>query len=102
MNMKKLLFALSFCCSVIGFAQVGVGTATPDASAQLDVKSGDKGILIPRLDIADLNTAAPVAAGNIKESYGETQLVNHCSNGVQCPDEVHEQNRRSEFIITKR
>jgi hypothetical protein len=39
MNMKKLLFALSFCCSVIGFAQVGVGTATPDASAQLDVKS---------------------------------------------------------------
>ncbi|MDA8591558.1 OmpA family protein [Flavobacteriaceae bacterium] len=34
--------------------------------------------------------------------YGETQLVNHCSNGVQCPDEVHEQNRRSEFIITKR
>lgn len=34
--------------------------------------------------------------------YGETQLVDHCSNGVQCPDEVHEQNRRSEFIITKR
>ena len=34
--------------------------------------------------------------------YGETQLVNHCSNGVQCPDEVHEQNRRSEFVITKR
>jgi len=34
--------------------------------------------------------------------YGETQLVNHCSNGVRCPDEVHKQNRRSEFIITKR
>ena len=34
--------------------------------------------------------------------YGETQLVNHCSNGVKCPDIVHEQNRRSEFIITKK
>lgn len=34
--------------------------------------------------------------------YGETQLVNHCSNGVQCADYVHEQNRRSEFIITKK
>lgn len=34
--------------------------------------------------------------------YGETQLLNHCSNGVKCADEVHEQNRRSEFIITKR
>lgn len=34
--------------------------------------------------------------------YGETQLVNHCSNGVRCPDDVHEQNRRSEFIITRK
>lgn len=34
--------------------------------------------------------------------YGETKLVNHCSNGVKCPDSLHEQNRRSEFIITKR
>ena len=34
--------------------------------------------------------------------YGETKLVNHCSNGVKCSDSLHEQNRRSEFIITKR
>ena len=34
--------------------------------------------------------------------YGETKLVNHCSNGVKCPDSLHKQNRRSEFIITKR
>lgn len=31
--------------------------------------------------------------------YGETQLVNHCSNGVKCSDQEHEQNRRSEFIV---
>jgi outer membrane protein OmpA-like peptidoglycan-associated protein len=34
--------------------------------------------------------------------YGETQLVNHCSNGVQCSNDEHQQNRRSEFIITKK
>jgi len=34
--------------------------------------------------------------------YGETQLLNHCSNGLKCSDELHEQNRRSEFVITKR
>lgn len=34
--------------------------------------------------------------------YGETQLVNRCSNGVKCSDYEHEQNRRSEFIITKK
>jgi len=32
--------------------------------------------------------------------YGETQLVNLCSDGVQCTEEEHQMNRRSEFIIT--
>lgn len=33
------------------------------------------------------------------KGYGETQLVNHCKNGVDCSDEVHRQNRRTEFKI---
>lgn len=33
------------------------------------------------------------------KGYGETMLVNQCSNGVTCEDYVHEQNRRSEFIV---
>ena len=32
--------------------------------------------------------------------YGETQLVNKCSDGVKCTEEEHQLNRRSEFIIT--
>ncbi|WP_373074202.1 OmpA family protein, partial [Zeaxanthinibacter enoshimensis] len=35
------------------------------------------------------------------EGYGETKLVNQCSNGVKCTQEEHELNRRSEFIILK-
>ena len=31
--------------------------------------------------------------------YGESSLVNDCSNGVDCSDTLHELNRRSEFII---
>ncbi|WP_428231506.1 OmpA family protein [Flavobacterium sp.] len=34
------------------------------------------------------------------KGYGETQLVNGCSDGVQCTEEEHQLNRRSEFIIT--
>jgi outer membrane protein OmpA-like peptidoglycan-associated protein/tetratricopeptide (TPR) repeat protein len=34
------------------------------------------------------------------KGYGETQLVNKCSDGVPCSEEEHQQNRRSEFIIT--
>lgn len=33
--------------------------------------------------------------------YGETQLVNECSDGVKCSEAAHQLNRRSEFIITK-
>ncbi|PWK17360.1 OmpA family protein [Xanthomarina spongicola] len=31
--------------------------------------------------------------------YGESQLVNDCSNGVKCSEEQHQENRRSKFII---
>ncbi|KLT67702.1 OmpA family protein, partial [Flavobacterium sp. ABG] len=32
--------------------------------------------------------------------YGETELVNKCADDVPCTEEEHQQNRRSEFIIT--
>lgn len=31
--------------------------------------------------------------------YGETRLVNGCSDGVPCTEEEHQKNRRSEFIV---
>ncbi|WP_291285375.1 OmpA family protein [Flavobacterium sp.] len=34
------------------------------------------------------------------KGYGETQLVNHCSDNVKCTEEEHQMNRRSEFIIS--
>lgn len=33
------------------------------------------------------------------KGYGETQLLNNCSNGVRCSEEEHQLNRRSMFII---
>ena len=35
------------------------------------------------------------------KGYGETRLVNGCSNGVPCTEEEHQANRRSEFIIVQ-
>lgn len=35
------------------------------------------------------------------KGFGETLLLNHCKNGVQCSNEEHEVNRRSEFIVIK-
>ncbi len=35
----------------------------------------------------------------LARGYGETRLVNRCSNGVKCSDAEHRQNRRTEFRI---
>ena len=41
-----------------------------------------------------------IAANRISgKGYGETQLVNNCSNSIDCTEEEHALNRRSEFII---
>jgi hypothetical protein len=46
------------------FAQnIGIGTATPAASAQLDVVSTTKGVLIPRVTTAQMNAIASPATG---------------------------------------
>jgi outer membrane protein OmpA-like peptidoglycan-associated protein len=33
--------------------------------------------------------------------YGETKLLNKCVNGVECNDDEHKINRRTEFKITE-
>ena len=35
------------------------------------------------------------------KGYGETRLINGCSNGVSCTVDQHQLNRRTEFTITK-
>lgn len=37
----------------------------------------------------------------VAKGYGETKLLNRCSNGVKCSPAEHQQNRRTEFKITK-
>lgn len=42
-----------------------------------------------------------IAANRISaKGYGETQITNRCKNGVNCSDEEHERNRRTELRIT--
>ena len=56
--MKKILLALLF--PLFMQAQVGINTTTPDASSMLDISATNKGLLIPRVSIPNLNAAAPV------------------------------------------
>ena len=61
---KKLLLSLVLFASLHSFAQnVGIGTTTPDASAQLDISSTTKGILIPRMTSAQRTAIASPVRG---------------------------------------
>ena len=62
--MKKiLLFIFAILLSTTGFAQVGIGTTSPDASAALDISSTDKGVLIPRMTTVQRAAIATPALG---------------------------------------
>ena len=59
--MKKIVFILLL-LPLIFQAQVGINTTTPDASSMLDINATDKGLLIPRVSIPNLNAASPITA----------------------------------------
>jgi trimeric autotransporter adhesin len=51
----------------------GIGTTTPDASALLEVKSTNKGILVPRMTLAQRNAIASPAQGLLIYQTNVTQ-----------------------------
>jgi len=60
--MKNHLLKILVLFPLAIFSQVGIGTTAPNSSAILDVTAVDKGVLVPRVAITNLNTAAPVTA----------------------------------------
>lgn len=66
MKTNKILVCAAFIAvSLTSFAQVGVGTTSPDASAALDVESTTKGFLPPRMTEGQINAIATPAEGLI-------------------------------------
>lgn len=37
----------------------------------------------------------------VAKGYGETRLLNHCGNGVECSEDEHQANRRTEIKVLK-
>jgi hypothetical protein len=56
LNKISIMIVILFTISQLSIAQnIGIGTATPNKSAMLDIKSTEKGILIPRTDTTSIN-----------------------------------------------
>lgn len=53
--MRKLLPVLLLFFGISIFAQVGIGTTTPDSSSELHIESTNRGLLIPRVALVDVS-----------------------------------------------
>ncbi len=63
MNKKLRLLAFILIVSTSSFAQVGIGTTSPDASAALEINASDKGFLMPRMTTTAKAAIASPAVG---------------------------------------
>ena len=61
--MRKLgLLLLGICFGASAFAQVAIGTSTPDASAKFQIDATDKGFLAPRVALTSLTDNTTIAS----------------------------------------
>lgn len=88
MKSLKLSYFLALLLFVtITNAQVGIGVATPNVSAQLEVSATNKGFLPPRMDSVARNTIASPAIG--LTIYNTSSKAFECFNGTNWYSTVH-------------
>ncbi len=87
--MKKLIFLLPIfvLLQLCLYAQVGIGTATPDASAKLDIASTTQGFLPPRMTTTQRDAIAGPATG--LTIYNTTIKAFQVYNGTAWFSTVH-------------
>jgi hypothetical protein len=61
--LKCFLLQIILLFSNIIYAQVGIGTTTPDTSSALDISSSSQGFLMPRLTTTQRDLIASPAVG---------------------------------------
>ncbi len=71
--MKTKLLVLLFFISISSYAQVGIGTTTPNSSSSLDIVSTNKGILIPRMTVAQRIAITNPAVGLLVYQTNDVQ-----------------------------
>lgn len=82
----------------------------PSISVELGSHTDARGRDAYNMSLSDRRAAAAVeyivTQGGIaahrltSRGYGESQIINRCTNGVQCSEEEHQLNRRTELKIT--
>jgi outer membrane protein OmpA-like peptidoglycan-associated protein/tetratricopeptide (TPR) repeat protein len=84
----------------------------PDMTIKIEAHTDSRGSAAYNLSLSDKRAKATqeylysqgISQDRIISAigYGESRLLNHCSDSVKCSDKEHDVNRRSDFIILKR
>ncbi|APY12186.1 hypothetical protein BWZ22_13550 [Seonamhaeicola sp. S2-3] len=64
--MKKLLLLITLIAGNFIYAQVGIGTDMPNPSTQLEVKSSNRGVLMPQVPLTSATDQTTISAGNVE------------------------------------
>src|ERR1700729_1270561 len=72
---SMLLVAGLLAAAVCAAQSVGIGTSSPNASAQLDISSSSRGLLIPRMDSNAVKAIVSPAAGLMVYDSSRKQLL---------------------------
>ena len=78
--MRKCYHCLLLAAFLLGFSgiygqSIGIGTASPNSSAQLDISSASRGLLIPRMDSNSVKAIVNPAAGLMVYDSSRNQLL---------------------------
>lgn len=73
--LKNYLMLISLFICGIGYSQVGIGTSTPQNSSILDVKSTNKGILIPNVSLTNTTTFSLEGSKSIAEQFAANSML---------------------------
>ncbi|UKB77665.1 hypothetical protein [Chryseobacterium sp. MEBOG07] len=84
--MKKLFLLPLVMASAVAFSQVGINTITPDPSSILDIKSTNKGILIPRVALTGKTDVTTIP------NPAHSLLIYNTANAGTSPNNVVEDN----------
>jgi|GEM_PF-1185734 len=63
--MNRIITLLALLIGVFGYSQVGIGTPKPSESAELEILSANKGILIPRIALKSIDDTTTIENGNV-------------------------------------
>lgn len=96
--MNKLFLLSTVCLNLFCFCQVGINTATPESSSELDVNSNpatnNKGVLIPRISLTgatDITTIPSPANGLLVFN------INNSDNGT--PSDLSDDVKKDQFYF---